>query len=281
MAHIHGSSTHRATTGPGSDAAAAHAGLSDRRRSRRNQTIAPTEGVSRPAWLAWPAVPEPIAPVDQRRLAWLLVATGGYVAASLMANVMSVRVVRVVGLSVDAGTLTYPLTFTLRDVIHKVGGVRAARTTIVATAGFNVMLAVGLWAAAELPADLNAGPQREFGEVLVGTWRIVAASIVAQVVAELLDTGVYQRWVRRFGPERQWGRVLSSNAAAVPVDSVVFSVLAFAGDLPARTIVAIIWANIVIKGVTSLLTTPAIYATGSISDVSLSEETSGEQSVAV
>jgi uncharacterized integral membrane protein (TIGR00697 family) len=190
----------------------------------------------------------------------LLVAVGAYVAAALIANVMSVRLVRVVGFSIDAGTLTYPLTFTLRDVIHKLGGRRAARATIVATAGFNVFLAVGLWAAARLPADLEVGPQREFGEVLVGTWRIVVASIVAQVIAELLDTEVYHRVVLRFGHSRQWLRVLASNAVSVPVDSVVFVLIAFGGEVPASVAWSIIVANIVVKGITSVVSTPLIYA---------------------
>ncbi len=189
----------------------------------------------------------------------LLVAVGAFVAASLIANVMSVRLVRVAGFSIDAGTLTYPLTFTLRDVVHKLGGRRAARATIVATAGFNVVLAVGLWAAARLPADLDVGPQREFGEVLVGTWRIVVASVVAQVVAELLDTEVYHRVVLRFGHGRQWLRVLASNAVSVPVDSVIFVVIAFGGEIPASAVWSIIVANIVVKGITSVVSTPLIY----------------------
>jgi uncharacterized integral membrane protein (TIGR00697 family) len=188
------------------------------------------------------------------------VAVGAYVAAALIANVMSVRLVRVAGFSIDAGTLTYPLTFTLRDVIHKLGGRRAARATIVATAGFNVLLALGLWTAARLPADMTVGPQREFGQVLVATWRIVVASIVAQVIAELLDTEVYHRIVLRFGHVRQWSRVLGSNAVSVPVDSVIFVLIAFGGQIPSSAAWSIIVANIVVKGITSVVTTPLIYA---------------------
>ena len=190
----------------------------------------------------------------------LLVAVGAYVAASLIANVMSVRIVRVAGFSIDAGTLTYPLTFTLRDVVHKLGGRRAARVTIASTAVFNVVLAFGLLAAARLPADLAVGPQREFGDVLVSTWRIVVASILAQVVAELLDTEIYQQVVRRFGHSRQWLRVLASNAVSIPVDSVLFVVIAFGGDVSTDVAWSIIWANILVKGVTSVATTPLIYA---------------------
>jgi len=197
----------------------------------------------------------------------LLVAVATYVAASLMANIMSVRLVRVAGFSIDAGTLTYPLTFTLRDVVHKIGGRSAARVTIVTTALLNIMLALGLWAAATLPPDPAVGPQREFGQVLLSTWRIIAASIIAQVISELVDTEAYQLFVRRFGHRAQWGRVIVSNAVSIPVDSVIFVTIAFGGSIPRAVAVSIIWANIVVKGLTSLVSWPLIYVVKSDTQV--------------
>ena len=72
---------------------------------------------------------------SERAVMVLMVVGGAYVATSLMANVMSVRILSLGGWAVDAGTLTYPLTFTLRDVVHKAGGTAVARTTVVATPG--------------------------------------------------------------------------------------------------------------------------------------------------
>lgn len=188
--------------------------------------------------------------------------SGAYVAAALMANVMSVRILWLGGFSIDAGTLTYPLTFTLRDIVHKVGGTAVARALIIATAGLTALMAVMLWATAALPGDPNAtgSAQTEFGAVLTPVVRITVASILAQVVAELIDTEVYRGWVRRFGARAQWGRVLSSNAVSVPVDSVLFAVIAFAGDLPSSVVWSIIVANVLVKGATALASSPLIYA---------------------
>ena len=204
--------------------------------------------------------------LTQRALNWLLAATAGYVACSILANVMSVRILRIgpdwAGFSVDAGTLTYPLTFTLRDLVHKVGGRRAARTVILATAGLNIVAAAALWATAALPGDpaVASAAQEWFGPVLNPVLRITVASVVAQVIAELLDTEVYHRFVQRFGHRRQWGRVLTSNAVSVPVDSVVFVAIAFGGVVPFGVAVSIVWANIVVKGLTSMVSVPLIYA---------------------
>lgn len=43
---------------------------------------------------------------------------------------------------------------------------------------------------ARLPADPGTGPQTEFGQVLSPVWRIVLASILAEVISELTDTEV-------------------------------------------------------------------------------------------
>lgn len=202
----------------------------------------------------------------RRALTWLLVATSAYVACSILANVMSVRILRIgpdwASFSIDAGTLTYPLTFTLRDLVHKVGGRHVARVVILSTAGLNVVAALAFWATASLPGDLavTAPAQEWFGPVLNPVLRITAASVVAQVIAELLDTEVYHRFVMRFGHRQQWGRVLASNAVSIPVDSIVFVAIAFGGVVPFGVAVSIIWANIVVKGLTSVATIPLIYA---------------------
>jgi len=192
-----------------------------------------------------------------------------YAAASLVANIMSIRAVSILGWAVDAGTLTYPLTFTLRDMIHKVGGQRAARTAIFTTVALNIAMALALWAAAVLPADMSVGAQEQFGDVLVMTWRIVAASVIAQLLAELADTEIYQRFVNRFGHRVQFGRVLASNAVSVPLDSVLFSVIAFGGVFPRSVVTEIIVANIVIKGISSLATAPLIYLVPEFDDAEL------------
>ena len=51
------------------------------------------------------------------------------------------------------GTFVYPITFTLRDVVHKVLGRHLARTLIVATAGVNLFLAAYLLFTDQVESD--------------------------------------------------------------------------------------------------------------------------------
>jgi uncharacterized integral membrane protein (TIGR00697 family) len=190
----------------------------------------------------------------------LLLVGGAYVAAQMLADIASLRVIDVAGHAVDAGTLVYPFTFTLRDLVHKIGGAAAARTLIFLAAGINVLMAGFFWLVARLPADPVTGPQLGFGEVLSPVWGIVVASIAAEVISELVDTEIYRAWVRRFGERRQWGRVLASNAVAIPVDSAVFVGLATAlGVFSTEVAWSIFWLNVVIKMLVTLVSVPWIY----------------------
>jgi len=190
----------------------------------------------------------------------LLIVVGAYIAAQMLADIASLRIISVGGFAVDAGTLIYPFTFTLRDLVHKIAGVSAARTVIFLAAGINVFMAVFFWLVARLPADSVTGPQLEFGVALSPVWGIVIASIVAEVISELIDTEAYSRWVDRFGERHQWGRVLVSNAVAIPIDSAVFVGLATAlGVFPSDVAWSIFWVNVVFKGLVTVVSIPWIY----------------------
>jgi hypothetical protein len=190
----------------------------------------------------------------------IVVLASAYVGAQVLADVASLRIVEVFGVTMDGGTLIYPFTFTLRDLVHKVAGVATARVLIFTAAAVNVVMAFLFWIVAALPPSLDVGPQTDFGAVLSPVYRIVLASIIAEVVSELIDTEVYRRWVGRFAERWQWGRVLASNAVAIPIDSVIFVVIAFGGVIGASAVIAIIWGNILVKGLVTAISVPWIYA---------------------
>jgi uncharacterized integral membrane protein (TIGR00697 family) len=182
-----------------------------------------------------------------------------YIAAQILADIASLRIVLWMGMSIDAGTFIYPFTFTLRDLVHKVAGIKTARTLIIVAALVNLAMAGLFWFASMLPADPMAGEQLEFVHVLAPVWRIVIASILAEVISELLDTEAYHLWVTRITKRYQWMRILLSNAISVPVDSLVFCWGAFGGTMPVSTVWAIVLSNVLIKSTVTLVSLPGIY----------------------
>lgn len=182
-----------------------------------------------------------------------------YIAAQMLSDIASLQIVSFIGLSFDAGTFIYPITFTLRDLAHKVVGLKGVRVLILAAAVINLFMAGFFWFVSILTPDTTAGSSNMWGQVLAPVWRITLASIAAEVLSELLDTEAYRFWVDRITHRYQWARVLVSNSVSIPMDSFVFSFLAFYGAMPVENVWAIFWANVLIKGIVTLVSLPMIY----------------------
>jgi uncharacterized integral membrane protein (TIGR00697 family) len=99
-------------------------------------------------------------------------------------------------------------------------------------------------------------------------WRIVIASILAEVVSQLVDTEVYHWFVSRVTTRHQWARVLVSNSVSIPVDNLMFAVGAFGaipflGDhpltLPWEAVWDIFLVNLTVKFLVTLASLPLIY----------------------
>jgi uncharacterized integral membrane protein (TIGR00697 family) len=182
-----------------------------------------------------------------------------YIAAQLLSDIASLKITWIAGFSMDAGTFIYPLTFTIRDLVHKRLGKLAARKIIVLAAGLNLFMALFFHFVAWLPQDPAWGLGQQFSAILGPVWRIVIASIVAEVFSELIDTEIYHLWQSRITKKYQWMRVLSSNAVSIPIDSLIFCWGAFGFLLPHDTVWSIFYANVIVKAAVTLISLPSIY----------------------
>lgn len=181
-----------------------------------------------------------------------------YIAAQILSDIGSLRILSIFGMSIDGGTFIYPITFTLRDLIHKKLGKETAKKTVYLAALINVLMVVFFWIVSELPPDLTIGTQLEFN-ILVSSWRIVVASIVAELISQLTDTEVYHWFVSKITKDKQWLRVLVSNSVSIPVDSIIFCLLAFYGTTPLGVVISIVITNIIVKLIVTLISLPSIY----------------------
>lgn len=189
----------------------------------------------------------------------VVILVASYIAAQMLADIASLKIVFVAGFSMDAGTLIYPFTFTIRDLVHKAIGVRATRALIVTAALINLLMAGLFWLVAQLPPDQSVGSQTAFSEVLSPVWRIVIASIVAEALSEMTDTEIYRLWVSQVTKRYQWTRVLLSNIISVPLDSLAFCWLAFGGVYSVSVVWSIFWSNVLLKIVITMISLPGIY----------------------
>ncbi|MBW1713947.1 MAG: queuosine precursor transporter [Deltaproteobacteria bacterium] len=188
-----------------------------------------------------------------------MIVVGVYIAAQMLSDIASLKIGLVAGLAVDMGTFIYPLTFTLRDVAHKIIGKKKTQALILLAGLINLFMAAYLTWAAGVKSDPEWGLGAEFAAVLAPVWRLVIASIVAEVSSELLDSEVYHWFVTKVTARFQWARVLISNSLSIPLDNLIFAVGAFGWSLPWPVVWDIFLFNLMVKYAVTVLSVPLIY----------------------
>jgi len=188
-----------------------------------------------------------------------IVIVAAYVAAQMLSDIASLKIGVVAGLAVDMGTFIYPITFTLRDIVHKVMGKRNAQVLILTAGVINLIMAGYLLFAAMVPSDASWGLGAEFSSILAPVWRIVIASIMAEVISELVDTEIYHWFITKITTRFQWCRVLASNSISIPIDNAIFCIGAFAFSLPWIVVGQIFLVNLAVKYGITLISLPMIY----------------------
>ena len=195
-----------------------------------------------------------------------------YIAFQLFANILSTKIVLLplIKMAVDGGTIIYPFTFTLRDFVHKTHGKKDARQVIIIAAALNALMFLLFWLVGKMPPDPSWNFQQAYENILLPVGRIILASVVAQIISELIDTEIFSYIYKKFSFSRQkissvplnkigdTAAVFISNLGGLILDSVIFSFIAFWGFLPAATVFQIILSNILIKFIISALSAPAI-----------------------
>lgn len=182
-----------------------------------------------------------------------------YIACQMISNIASAKIANVFTLAVDGGTFLYPLAFTIRDLAHKTIGKNNTRKLIIISAIINIFTPIYFYFVAKLPADASYKFAEAFTNTLSPILRIAIAGVVGSTIAELVDTEVYHFFVTKITKKHQWLRVLISNAFSIPVDNLLFVIIAFWGLFPFDVLVGIFIFNFFVKYAVTIISVPMIY----------------------
>lgn len=178
-----------------------------------------------------------------------------FVVLIVVANVLSTKIITVAGLANDAGTLIYPFTFVIKDLIQKRYGRKTARKVIYVAYGALLFSFISFWVVGQIPPDVSWPNQEAYDAILTPFGRLVAASIIAGVISELLDTKVFSILWQKTG---QVWVALISNVVGILVDTAIFTMIGFAGDVPVETLWGIFLTNVIVKIALSVFGAPAV-----------------------
>jgi conserved hypothetical integral membrane protein len=171
--------------------------------------------------------------------------------------------------TLTCGVLLWPLEFVMTDIINEFYGPKAVRRISYIAVGLISYAFLMFYLAIHVPpADfwvssrVNEGipdMQNAFDSVFGQGMRIIVGSLVAFLVAQLVDVAVFHRIKRRTGERHVWLRATGSTVVSQLVDSYIVLFIAFSGIFSWQQILAIGIVNYTYKFIMALVLTPVIY----------------------
>jgi uncharacterized integral membrane protein (TIGR00697 family) len=160
----------------------------------------------------------------------------------------------------SAGVLPYPITFLLTDILSEIFGRK--KTNLVVLAGFAASLFVILilYLGSVFPAtDTSLVSDEYYDVVFQNSWRVILASMVAYLSAQLIDIRLYHFWKRLTNGRKLWLRNNASTVLSQLVDTTLVVLVLFIGQLPFGTISSYILDGWLFKVICALVDTIFIY----------------------
>lgn len=176
---------------------------------------------------------------------------------------MAVRLISVGSVTLfDAGTLIYPFTYLIGNVLTDLYGFRTTRRVIFQAFFCEMLFTFICWVATLLPYPIeNAEMAEAYAHVFGFVPRIMGASLFAFLLGELTNAWIFQKIKKRTQGKHLWVRTIGSTLCACILDTVGFVLIAFVGIVPTQSIISMILIQIVAKLTIEICaSTPAAYA---------------------
>ena len=167
---------------------------------------------------------------------WFLMVS--YTAVILLANWFDIRLIKIGFMETDAGTLIFPFTFLLSDLITEVYGYKYARRAIWTGFLFNFIFIVYGQLIIHLPSpDYALATNQSFDKLLSFNSRIILASTLSYLCAEPMNSYLMARLKLKTAGKYMSFRFVMSTLVASLLDSFIFGTLAFGGTMPVTNLI--------------------------------------------
>ena len=162
----------------------------------------------------------------------------------------------------SVGVIPWPVVFVTTDIINEYFGKRGVRRLTFLAVGMIAYAFVILWLTMQVPsAEISKVKDSEYNTVFgSGLW-IIAGSITAFLMSQLLDVFIFHLLRRRTGKAMIWLRATGSTIISQLIDSIVVLWIGLA--IPLKWDLAqffnVAATNYTVKLVVAILMTPLIY----------------------
>lgn len=188
-----------------------------------------------------------------------------FVGILLISNVVAVKPIAFGAIAIgefslplvfDGGVFLFPLAYVLGDVLAEVYGLRASRRAILTAFGLALLASLTILTVQVSPPADGWENQEAFAAVLGFVPRIVAASLLAFLVGQLMNAWVLDRMRRRTSGRLLRTRLIASTVVGQLFDTVIFCTVAFAGIITGIDFVMYIVLGYLVKVLAEVVLLP-------------------------
>lgn len=171
--------------------------------------------------------------------------------------------------TLTCGVLLWPLEFVMTDIVNEYYGPKAVRRISFTAVALILYAFLMFYLAIHIPAadfwvtsNTASGipnMQDAFNGIFGQGMRIIAGSLVAFLVSQIVDVSVFHRIKKSTGEKYVWLRATGSTLVSQLIDSYIVLFIAFSGIFSWQQLLAIGMMNYIYKFCMAIILTPVIY----------------------
>jgi uncharacterized integral membrane protein (TIGR00697 family) len=194
-----------------------------------------------------------------RKEAAFLILAGIFLVSLVVANLITAKLFVLFGVTLAAGIIPYPVTFLATDLICEVYGQKRANLLVFVGFLLSLYVLLILKLGQHVEPFEPANVQREYEVIFGQSARAIFASMVAYLVAQLVDVRLFHFWKRKTKGKHLWLRNNASTMFSQLVDTILVISILFWGQLPTSTLIEIMVASYLFKISIAAVDTPFFY----------------------
>ena len=183
--------------------------------------------------------------------------------SAVIANIEALVQCNMFGLELTLGNAIYASSFLVTDILSEKYDKKSAQKAV-----YIGLFTAFIWVAATQMITLFTPNANDFimphlQKVFHVLPRIALASVFTYAVSQTLDIHLYHLWWKLTGKTERflWLRNNGSTLISQLTDTIVFTLIAFAGLFPWQYIFTLCWTTYMVKALVALFDTPFLYLT--------------------
>ena len=188
-----------------------------------------------------------------------LIFTSIYITLILISNILAGRLISIGSISLTGAVIVFPFTYILSDIFTEVYGFNKNKKIIWLSFMCNILMVLVFMLVLKLPYPDTFKNSEEYNMVLGTTPRNLVASLAGFLFGNFLNSIILSKLKVATKGKLLALRTITSTIFGETIDTFIFIIIAFWGQLPNETLLFMIVNQAIFKILIEIIATPITY----------------------